>query len=82
MGRIRLCKSCGQPIKFVKTTLGKAMPVNVDPIEYRPDENGPITIVTAAGRVIRGKEDHTANLFGYMSHFATCPDADKFRRKA
>lgn len=54
------CRSCGAAIVWVRTTSGKAMPVN-------------------AGSATVG--DLTFEPGRHVSHFSTCPDASKFRRK-
>ena len=46
------CRSCGEPIIWCITAIGKKMPVDV------PEDDAPTT----------------------TSHFATCKDADKWRK--
>lgn len=81
------CKGCGAPIEWVKTQNGVAMPVNPEYVEI--DINGPktITVVTDEGKVEMGGPVETDTLFstgmvvrGRVSHFATCPNAGRFRR--
>ena len=77
------CRGCGQEIIFIKTLKGKTMPVNPDGVYFVP-AGGPNTYVMLDGTVQRGREPHYADKstqIGYISHFATCPDADKFRKK-
>jgi hypothetical protein len=63
------CTSCGQYIVFLKTSKGNWMPVDADSvfdIEYEvPDMEPP----------------EYDRLQGHMSHFATCANADKHRKK-
>ena len=63
------CKSCGQYIFFLRTQSGKLMPVDAESvadIEYElPDMDEP----------------EYAPLEGHVSHFSTCPNADKHRRR-
>jgi hypothetical protein len=63
------CKSCGAEIKWVKIKIsGNSMPVDA-----RPEVKVKVT-TTKDGR-------HLGELIPvYTSHFATCPDADKFRK--
>ncbi len=64
VGRVVRCEGCGEPIRFVTLASGKLHPV----------ESSPDTLVMVdgdeRGRVVRM----------YRSHFATCPQADLFRR--
>jgi hypothetical protein len=63
------CRSCGADILWIETEIGKAMPIDATPekrIILRP--------VGGTSRV--GKVVDT-----YISHFATCPEADQHRRK-
>lgn len=54
-----LCKSCGAEIVWLKTAIGKSMPVDVDTVT-----NG----------------EKTFNHGKHVSHFATCPQANKHRK--
>jgi hypothetical protein len=71
------CRSCGAPLRWaVSAATGKAMPLNFEPsgdgnVVLRAD--GKAVVVTAAER------GAYAGPF-YTSHFATCPDARRFRR--
>lgn len=60
------CKSCGQEIEWITTTVGKKTPINKEKklvwIYY--------TDVESWGCV-----------WGQESHFTSCPNADKHRRK-
>jgi hypothetical protein len=82
------CKSCNAPIEWRKTQAGKRIPVNENPIiTIRTDKPEPDTcIVTPTGRVAWGARITTNEpvpegqmVTGKVSHFATCPDAAKFR---
>ncbi|TXH59010.1 MAG: hypothetical protein E6Q97_00945 [Desulfurellales bacterium] len=73
------CRSCDQPIDWVKTVAGKNMPVDSEYINYDEAEQGDI-LVTDGGNVITvDKSKRMPNVKGRMSHFATCPDAPKWR---
>ena len=77
------CRGCGREIAFIKTVAGKTMPVNPDSV-YFVAAGGPNTYVMADGTVERGREperNETETRIGYISHFATCPAADSFRKK-
>lgn len=56
------------------------MPCDPKPITYKEDPSGSLTLVTNDGRIVRAKADATSDLVGYVSHFATCPDADRWRK--
>lgn len=72
------CKACGQEILWITTTKEKKMPVNPALISFSCGP-GPETFVTQGGKVERGKRDANGTAVGYISHFATCPEADKLR---
>ena len=74
-----ICKGCGAEIIWKKTSAGKSIPCDMPPVNFTPG-GGPETFVTEAGKVERGKRDKGGEKRGYVSHFATCPCAGKFRR--
>ncbi|HEX8090025.1 MAG TPA: hypothetical protein VF762_14285 [Blastocatellia bacterium] len=69
----RRCKSCGAIIKFVRSLAGKPIPVN--PEFVRAD--GEKVLVFPDGATGKARGSFTG---GYVSHFATCPDAAFFKR--
>lgn len=79
------CRGCGKEIAFIKTEKGKTMPVNPESV-YFITGGGPNTYVMADGRIQRGREPEWEDQgirpwIGFISHFATCPAADSFRKK-
>jgi len=83
------CKSCGAPITWIKTKNGRVMPCDVPAVDYQDNYNGKDLIITEDGQVIRGtiiKNNPQSKLQlvvsgkGYISHFATCPNAAKHRK--
>ena len=77
-----ICKGCGAEIFFIRTKLGKSMPVDEKPVPYFKGTEA--KIVTYDGDVVIGNLDGPEEDFigfGRISHFATCPKANKFRRK-
>lgn len=76
------CKACGAEIIWIKTARGKAMPIDEKPIPYYKGNND--RIITPDRKIVRcdldGKTEDFIG-FGYISHFATCPAAERFRRK-
>ena len=73
------CKSCGAEILWIKMKSGKAMPVN--PERYRFCKVGETTetFVNELGETVKGVPP--VIMTGYISHFATCPNADKHRKR-
>lgn len=74
------CKLCGAEIIWTRMQSGKAMPVDAQPHYFRPDDDGHFTFITPEGETMKG-EPEEMGIRGYISHFATCPNADQHRRK-
>lgn len=76
-----VCRGCGAEIKWIKMKSGKMMPVDPEPIPYKTELPSPKkqTLVTEDGRVVSGFLDLGSDKIGYVSHFATCPSAGRFR---
>jgi hypothetical protein len=73
------CRGCGAEIKWIRSKKGKPIPCEVKPALYTPLWHVGAKVVTPEGEVktiIEGGE----SIFGYLSHFATCPFAERFRR--
>ena len=84
LSRTTKCRGCGAEIAFIKTVKGKTMPVNPESVYFIP-AGGPNTYVMITGEVERGREPDwadqgTPTQIGYISHFATCPERDSFRK--
>lgn len=68
------CSGCGAEIYWIKTTEGKAMPVDTPkrrimiPSSWNQGPDGKITDAT------------WISVSGYQSHFASCPKAGEFRK--
>ena len=75
------CRACGAPVKWIKTKNGKAMPCNPEKIAFLPEKSGDKVFILENGEVTKGSTDGMSTHEGYISHFATCPAADEFRRK-
>lgn len=77
------CKACGAEIIFIKTRIGgKLMPCDADPVYYGPGKED--KVMTNQREIISCRilpDAHGAIGTGYVTHFATCPFADDFRRK-
>lgn len=78
------CRSCGADIKFIKLKSGKWNPCDTQKRTVIIRDEGPEVLISEDGEIIKGRfasiEDG-ANAVGYISHFATCPNADKFRKR-
>ncbi len=80
------CRGCGKPIKWIRTPGGKRMPVDPEQVTYWNTPDGKERIVTPNGEVlpceIPESKDHLRRVtgIGYIPHWATCPQADKFKK--
>ena len=78
------CRACHKQIKFIKTTAGKWEPCDPEKHSIIKGDGGTMCLVTDAGEVVWGypaSRENGANCSGYISHFATCPCAEQFRRR-
>lgn len=81
--RVTKCRGCGADIVFIKSVAGKTIPCNAESISYVQKADGDLKIVTPNGEVLSGsaaEDPQKATGIGYISHFATCPAADSFRK--
>lgn len=78
------CRGCGAPIVWIRTPGGKSMPCDPEPVHYRERSGAAGKIVTPNGTVLScdlDVEPETATGIGYISHWSTCPQAGRFRRR-
>lgn len=77
------CKSCGAEIVWVKTRHGKWIPCDEGLVPYKQCDTGSGSVVLDDGTVVRCDLafDGEPSGLARVAHFATCPDADKFRRR-
>lgn len=68
------CKSCGADIFFIKTKMGKWHPLDAGIII----SDGKKLLF---GGKLCGFKKLEAGRKGFISHFATCPEANKFRKE-
>jgi len=78
------CNTCGAPMYWARTRDGKAIPIDVKPTpkgnilltynQSRDDLNAKVYAPNNTHNIPPGRNRYT-------SHFATCPDADKHRRR-
>lgn len=78
------CKSCGAQIVWIKMQSGKTMPADPERVVYWAKPGAAGRVITPNGEVVSCEFDgdlNSATGVGYISHFSTCPNADKHRRK-
>jgi hypothetical protein len=80
------CNGCQAEIEWIKTRAGRSMPVDPGEFPLVPDAAGNVIGVTGDGEVIKGRtcsESYESERWVYarISHFATCPAAESFRRR-
>ena len=79
------CRGCGCPIDWIRTTAGRNMPGDPEPVfvvegggndRFVTDEGEAIT-----GRVARPEEESPALTVAFVPHWKNCPNAAEFRRR-
>ena len=80
------CKACGAEIVWVTMQgSGKKMPCDAELIHAVEEGDAKTSFVLPGGIVKRGREGRhpngEADFVGYRSHFETCPQADRFRKR-
>ena len=81
MSSLSRCASCNQQIRWIRMKTGKFMPVNPQKIPYIEGRNGDYTLVTPEGNIVTGTRVDESEKYGYISHFATCPNAGYHRKR-
>lgn len=84
MGNVAQCRSCGRRIMFIRMKSGKNMPVDTAFVNYKNNPKGRDKIVLPSGDVIACDADvdaREADGYGYISHFATCPNAARHKKQ-
>jgi hypothetical protein len=71
------CRACGAEIMFATTPSGKQMPLDVEPCE-----DGNVFLADGIAHVVGKGNEGTVAMPLYKSHFATCNDPARFRKKA
>lgn len=83
---VRNCRSCDAPIVWARTLGGRTMPVDAEP---SPAGNIELNVRQGFVRAAVHTSQDLASLFDeantpavmHTSHFATCPDADEWRKQ-
>ena len=81
--RTSFCRACGAEILFIKTLTGKTTPADAEPVSFMEDDRGTDFFILLDGSTRRGRrcDERESGLTGYVSHFATCPNAEAFRKR-
>ena len=77
------CKGCGAEIIWIKTNTGKSMPCDPAMVTYWEKPKALGKVVTPNGEILScvfEGELEKATGAGYISHFSTCPKADRFKK--
>jgi len=81
---MQICRGCGAPIEWIKMASGKMMPCDAQKVLYWKNDGAKTKIVTQDGNVISAElsgDQKEATGYGFVSHYATCPEANHFRRR-
>ena len=73
------CRKCGEPLIFIQSKRGRAIPCDPDLATHVLTPG--VVVVTPDGQVLRGTEESKeTSVQGYISHFSSCPYAEDFRK--
>lgn len=81
------CRSCRAKIVWATTEQGKSMPVDAEPVEggnvyYLDQKSSPPRVrVLADPQPTLEEGVDSADGLRYVSHFATCPQAEQWRKR-
>jgi hypothetical protein len=73
------CRSCHAPITWAVTGKGRRMPLDPQPVAEGNIRLEPIPGRSTPLAIVMGKGEATTRS-GYVSHFATCPNAKRHRK--
>lgn len=77
------CKGCGATIVFIMSAGGKVIPCDPEQVMYWKKPKAHNKIVTPNGEVLsceyHGPFGEQTGV-GYIPHFATCPNAEDFKK--
>lgn len=78
------CKGCGQEIIWIMSPAGKVIPCDPEPVIYWQKPKAKGKVVTKNGMVIscdfEGDMAKSTGI-GYVPHWATCTEPERFRRR-
>lgn len=79
-----ICRGCGAQIEWIKTTAGRNMPVDLEPVFVIEGEGCDCFVLddgaVIVGRIARPEEERTELPVAFVPHWKTCPNAGDFRR--
>ena len=71
------CRSCGARVMWVKTSKGKKMPLDAEPVA-----NGNLVMATLPDAIaVSYDPTQHGGLSRFTSHFATCPQSAAWRKR-
>lgn len=73
-----ICRGCGAPIIWAVTPNGKRIPINPEP---HPTGNIELDTTHRPTRATVHSQGPLGVDTLYLAHFATCPNADRFRKR-
>lgn len=73
------CRSCGAAILWITTAKGKKMPIDAVERAHLNEGQRRIHVFDRDGKSVPIEPGKSS--VGHLSHFATCPDAQKHRKK-
>ena len=81
-----LCRGRGASIEWIRTTAGRSMPIDPEPVFIVEEDGGRERFITDEGEVDAGRrampeEEGPACAVGFVPDWKTCPAADRFRRR-
>ena len=82
MGNQAFCRSCGAPIKWIKTPAGKYMPVDEQEVCIRIQKGGRFRFVLNNGTVVSGEyaRPFSPGAFNaYTPHWGNCTKPEEHR---
>lgn len=78
------CKGCGKKIVWIQTVNGKSMPCDPGMVTYWEKPGAAGKVITPNGMTLSCEFEgdiQNATGIGYRPHWATCPEAKKFKEK-
>ena len=77
-----ICRGCGAQIEWIKTTAGRNMPVDPEPVFVIEGEGRDRFVLddgaVIAGRIARPEEGRPELPVAFVPHWKTCPNAGDF----
>jgi hypothetical protein len=82
---VKMCSSCAAPIIWAETKRGSRIPIDAQPVDggdlVLRRQRGDEALLALHAAVNVESFDPRPGERRYVSHFATCPDADQHRRR-